>query len=152
MRAVDKLAAIAALKAGLTAAEAELKHEVLALADATGARNFAHGIYVARRSAGVQIADDAAFIAWVQQNAPGEIVPTVRDSYRKAIEAQLVQVGDDVVLKGTGEAVDWADVGTDGEPYVGVKLDPQVKAAAVAAVAERIEDYLAMPELPGGAA
>ena len=152
MRAVDKLAAIAALKAGLTAAESEVKQEILALAVATGARNFAHGIYVAHRSATVGIADDAAFIAWVQQNAPGEIVPTVRDSYRKAIEAQLVQVDGDVVLKGTGEAVDWAGVGTDGEPYVGVKLDPQVKAEAVALVATNIDEWAAMPELPGGAA
>ena len=148
MRAVDRMAGVAAFKAGLARVEAATKADMLALAEATGARNFAHGIYVARRKPSVAITDDAAFVAWVQEHNPGEIVPTVRDSYRKAIESQLVNVGGEVVLKTTGETVEWATVGSEGAAYVGVKLDPEIWEEPIAAIADRFDEYMSLPELP----
>lgn len=61
----------------------------------------------------------ARFLAWVQQNNPGEVVPTVRASYAKVVAERLVVDGDDVIDPLSGEVVEYAtarEAGPDPEP------------------------------------
>lgn len=60
--------------------------------------------------AGVYV-DDVAFMRWVQAEHPGEVVPAVRESFRRAIVARLRVVGGDTVVdEKTGYVVEWASV------------------------------------------
>jgi hypothetical protein len=54
--------------------------------------------------------DEAAFIAWVRDQRPDEIVDAVRESFRRAVLKDLVINDGEVVNKRTGESVDWAYV------------------------------------------
>lgn len=54
--------------------------------------------------------DARKFLAWVQENAPDEIVPTVRATYAKVITDRLVIDGEDVIDPKTGQVVEFATV------------------------------------------
>jgi hypothetical protein len=54
--------------------------------------------------------DDAAFMRWVQAEHPGEVVPAVRESFRRLVVSRLMVDGDKVIDKTTGEVVAWARV------------------------------------------
>lgn len=54
--------------------------------------------------------DETAFLAWVRDQRPDEIVDAVRESFRRAALKDLVIHGDEVVNKRTGEPVEWASV------------------------------------------
>lgn len=60
--------------------------------------------------------DEAGFVAWVGKEHPSEIVPSVRDAFRRAVMDRLLAVGNDVVDKETGEAVTWAQQTAAPEP------------------------------------
>lgn len=60
-----------------------------------------------------KVTDEQAFLAWVRKNHPGELVETVRDSFRR-------KVLDEAVAK--AEAGDPTAVGPDGEVLPGVEV------------------------------
>lgn len=53
----------------------------------------------------VQVADPAAWTAWVQANHPTEVETTVRPGFLPALARSLAPDGEDAVLAGTGEVV-----------------------------------------------
>lgn len=64
------------------------------------------------------VADEAAFVAWVEANHPGEVVRTVRESYQKVLFERNVKLTDDglVIHAKTGEAIPGLSVRKGGDP------------------------------------
>lgn len=84
------------------------------------------------------VADERAFLAWVTEHAPGEVVTAVRDSYRRHVLDQVKQ---------TGELPPGVEM-RDGDPYPTVRLAPGAEQVALEAIRSGDVDPLA---LPGGA-
>lgn len=117
----EYLAALLALEAGLKTQIGEAKRAVLTRAEESDAERFKtpYGpVTVAARDAKVEITSPQAFLAWVKENRPDEVVEDVRDSYRKSVlEDRLVVMKGDVYDSHTGEQVEWAALGEPGAPY-----------------------------------
>jgi hypothetical protein len=82
------------------------------------------------------IADQRAFLAWVQENRPGEIIttPTVRTSYADAVKAACKKDGG-VVDEATGELIVPPGVELrEGDPTLTVKPAPEARAAVLEAL------------------
>ena len=60
-------------------------------------------------AAGISV-DEAAFMRWVQAEHPTEVVPAVRESFRRVVRSRLKIVDGKVIDKSTGEVVPWASV------------------------------------------
>lgn len=82
-----------------------------------------------------KVVDERAFLAWVKKNAPGEVVETVRDSYRKALLKQI---------QGSGELPDGVELG-QGDPYSTVRLSKGAEAIVLAAMRSGQIEPLALP-------
>ncbi|CAM4379435.1 hypothetical protein [Nocardiopsis rhodophaea] len=86
----------------------------------------------------VKVDDEAAFVAWVAERAPGEIVQAVRESYRKRVLALVKEYGQFPDPE-TGELVDVPGVvREEGDPKVVVN-PAQGAAEALAGAHERGE-------------
>lgn len=88
----------------------------------------------------VAVTDEAAFTAWVQETAPGEIVPAVRDSYRRRV-LDVVKREGRAPHPVTGELVDVPGVSRE----IG---DPRVVVSPVAGAAGLLADAHARGVLP----
>lgn len=152
-----KHAALKALKAGLDAAIDRTQDDTLAEATESGAdrwRTAFGSVSVSQKQDSVEVADEAAFLRWVREHAPAEVVEQVRDSYRKAVLKQL-QPGPDgtVVDARTGEVVEWAAVRPGGTRYLSVRDGADAKQAATAMVLAHLDEiaaYADPQELEGG--
>jgi len=117
----EYLAALLALEAGLKEQIGEAKRAVLARAEETDADRFKtpYGpVTIGQREGKIEVTNEAAFLAWVKENRPDEIVEEVRPSYRKSVlEDRLVVLKGEVFDKETGEPVPWAELGPAGAPY-----------------------------------
>lgn len=123
MAPAEYLAALLALEAGLKEQIAAAKQAVLDRAKEVDAERFKtpYGpVTIAARKGRVRISDPEAFLAWVKQERPNEVVVTeqVRPAYEKAVlEDRLVVMRGEVFDSHTGEPVEWANLGPDGAPY-----------------------------------
>lgn len=77
------------------------------------------------------ITSEAAFIAWVAKNHPGEIVQSVRDNYRKKI-LDAAKAAGKPIDPATGEMVPGITVGPSS-PYVSLRFKAGGKEAVVEA-------------------
>lgn len=91
------------------------------------------------------IADPDAFLAWVQEHRPDEIVHSVRPSFAEAYLAELGMDSSGECFDRDGEIVPWA-ASKMGRPHLRVALDAETKRAAAGLVAEQIETW-ALPEV-----
>lgn len=152
MTPAAQYAALKAIKAGIDAALADTAESALADHHAEGIdrwRTPYGSVTVATRKPTAGIVDDAAFLAWARANAPGEIVETVRDSFRHAIERQLRILDDGTVVhSGTGEAVPWAGVNPAGRPYLSVRDAAAAKESAIAMVTARLDELARLADVP----
>jgi hypothetical protein len=69
-----------------------------------------------------RVTDEGKFFAWVEQNRPGELVTSVRDSYRKALLEALDKAGA-LVDPETGEVVPGVEFVT-GKDWLTVNFKP----------------------------
>jgi hypothetical protein len=109
-----RVAVIKVLLDVVTEASDAAKAEVLETPDSYGFKAMLGDQLIAKvgiteRKASVGV-DEEAFLKWVQTYHPNEIVPTVRSSFKAALLAGLVIVGEQVVDTATGETVDWANI------------------------------------------
>lgn len=73
---------------------------------------------------GAKVVDEAAFTAWVTARHPDEVVPTIRDSFKKKV-LDAVKADGGMVDRTTGELVEIPGVEpTEGDPYPSVRLAP----------------------------
>jgi len=127
--------------AALRTLEAALKH---VLADA-GEATIQHGsdtgadrwrtpwgtVSVAVRDDKPSISDEAALLAWVKDNHPGEVVETVRPAFTKALLERAAIIDGMVIDTATGEALPWAGI-REGAVYVTTPTgDAKAKATAL---------------------
>ena len=102
-----------------------------------------------RRAGGkssAKVKDEAKFLRWVQENRPGEIVPTVRESYQKTLLETLDKQGD-LVDPETGEVVPGVEFVT-GTAYLTVNFEPGGEEAIRQAWREQrisLDSLLALP-------
>lgn len=82
-----------------------------------------------------RIVDERAFLAWVRENAPEELIETVRDSYRRSVLKQI---------QGGGEIPDGVEM-SQGGPYPTVRLAEGATEAVLAAVRSGVIEPLALP-------
>lgn len=139
MNTVERLAALRALRHGLDSAIAVAEEEIRHVRQLTGARSFTTSlgsVTIAQRKPSIRL-DSDAFLDWCRENAPGEIVESVRPSFEKAVKARLRVAGGDVV-DGDGVVVDYATA-TEGSEYITVKLSDDAKDSAAEQVLERVE-------------
>lgn len=122
------------VKAAFTAAKADVmdhldpgdrKHAVLDNGGDLGTVS----VSIGRASAAVH--DETAFLKWVRENRPDEIVETVRPSFRAHILKIAADTGAPVV-NDDGEYVDGIEVRT-GEPYVSVRQTADQRDAVLEA-------------------
>lgn len=66
------------------------------------------------------VKSEKEFVDWVKANYPGEIVESVRESFRDVILDKFNYV-DDLIIDPNGEPVDWL-MGTESEPYLMTKF------------------------------
>lgn len=94
-----------------------------------------------------RVCDEKAFLAWVEQTRPDEVVSTVRSSYRARVLKRIEDAGDVVDVE-TGEIyADGVELGMEeAEPYA--RCAPQTEAQ-VAAVAAAFADGRLTPLLRG---
>jgi hypothetical protein len=85
----------------------------------------------------------------IQTYHPNEIVPTVRSSFKAALLAGLVIVGEQVVDTATGETVDWANIRPASGRYTTTRFETGGKDAVLRAwrAGEISLDALTTPEL-----
>lgn len=153
MNAAEKLMMVKGLIAGLQAAEAALKDEVLGINDEFGAKSFATKLgsaSVIKPDPKVAVSDEAGLLAWVEERFPSEVetVRRVRPKSREVLLGQLIIDGLDVI-DAAGEVVPWASVETGAE-YVRATLDKQVKADAAVHVAAELERLLGVTQIGSG--
>lgn len=67
-----------------------------------------------------EVVSEQAFVRWVKENHPTEIVETIRESFREVILDKF-NYQDDVAIDPNGEVVDWL-VGSIADPYLTTKF------------------------------
>lgn len=136
---------------GLQRIEAQLKARVLDLKTEVGASQFRTPlgpVSVAEPKPKPVITRPEAFLSWVLENRPDEVVTQVRDSFAKAFVDSLVIDGDEVFTK-DGELVEFAGVDQRGE-YVTATLSAPVKAEAEVQVAGALDRLLGLVQIEAG--
>ena len=145
MNLVEQLAAVKAIQVALSAAETQLKGEVMRLSEATGATTLKGPlgrVNVVTREPKPSI-DPAALLGWCREHFPDEIVVSeqVRPTFAKALEAELVVAGDDVINTRTGEVVPFASP-SEVTSYVSITTPPGIKQAAIEQIGPRLQAVL----------
>lgn len=152
MNLVEQLAAVKAMQVALSAAETQLKSEVMRLSEVTGATTLKAPlgrVNVVTREPKPSI-DPAALLGWCREHFPDEIVVSeqVRPTFAKALEAELVVAGDDVINTRTGEVVPFASP-SEPSTYVSVTTPSEVKAQATREIGPRLQAVLDAGVLAG---
>ena len=145
MNLVEQLAAVKAIQVALSAAETQLKGEVMRLSEVTGATTLKAPlgrVNIVTREPKPSI-DPAALLDWCREHFPDEIVVSeqVRPTFIKALEAELAVSGDDVINTRTGEIVPFASP-SESVTYVSISTPAEVKAAAVEQIGPRLQAVL----------
>ena len=145
MNLVEQLAAVKAMQVALSAAETQLKSEVMRLSEVTGATTLKAPlgrVNVVTREPKPSI-DPAALLDWCRERFPDEIVVSeqVRPAFAKALEAELVVAGDDVFNTRTGEVVPFASP-SEVTSYVSITTPPGIKQAAIEQIGPRLQAVL----------
>jgi len=139
VKAADTYAALSALKAGIDAAIKDAGAEALAFSNENGVKSLLTpfgAVTIAAKEPSIAF-DDAALLAWVQENHPTEVetIVRVRPSFEKVLRDRFVIVkGDTVVDTQTGEVVEFATVTAGGDPYITFPSSKEQKAAKAEAV------------------
>lgn len=98
-----------------------------------------HGTISVVRRKPVPIVDSAAFLEWVKEHRPDELVSHVNPAFEKAFVAALRCVGD-VVVDGNGEVIEFASVHRPA-PYLTVRLTEEAKTAATESLTAHVEAW-----------
>jgi hypothetical protein len=94
-----------------------------------------------------RVTDEGKFFAWVQENRPGEVVTSVRDSYRKAL-LEAMDKAHELIDPETGEVVPGVEFVT-GKEWLTVRFQPGGEEAIKAAWRSgrlSLDAMLALPE------
>lgn len=151
MNTAEQLMLVKAYIWGLQRIEAQLKARVLDLKAEVGASQFRTPlgpVSVAAPKPKPVITRPEAFLAWVLENRPDEVVTQVRESFAKAFVDSLVIDGDEVFTK-DGELVEFAGVDLRDE-YVTATLSAPVKAEAEVQVAGALDRLLGLVQIEAG--
>lgn len=85
------------------------------------------------------IDDDDAFLDWVESTRPGEIVKSIRDSYKRAVFDRLAPTPDGLAIdRETGEVIPGVRYKTGTAPYVSTRFEKEGRAAIVAAIRDGV--------------
>ena len=151
MNTAEQLMVVKAYIWGLQRIEAQLKARVIAMKAEVGASQYRTplgAVSVAVPKPKPVITRPEAFLAWVLENRPDEVVTQVRDSFAKAFVDSLVIDGDEVFTK-DGELVEFAGVDQRDE-YVTATLSAAVKAEAEVQVAGALDRLLGLIAIEAG--
>jgi hypothetical protein len=113
----------AGFKSNLLAAMADTGAERIRVTDDDGTDLGAVCLSAGRTSA--KVTDPAAFLAWVAQRHPSELVQAVRDSFTKKILDAVTAAGEPVDTA-TGEVIPGVEV-TTGDPFLTVRPTDEAK-------------------------
>jgi hypothetical protein len=81
-----------------------------------------------------QISDEALLTAWVEREHPSEVVPAIRDSFRKHLMDNIEETASGhAVFKATGEIVPGIQF-REGSSYVSTRWQPEGKDAVLEAI------------------
>ena len=84
------------------------------------------------------VVDETAFVDWVYESRPGEVIQTVRDSYKRAVLERLVETETgDALDPETGELIPGIRFTTRGS-YVSTRFEKEGRDAIVAAIRDGI--------------
>jgi hypothetical protein len=89
-------------------------------------------VTITEPSDGIDV-DPAGFLAWVQAHHPGEVVPAVREPFRRKVIGGLVIAAGQVIFADTAELVPWATVRLAGEPTTFAYRPAKTASAAIEA-------------------
>lgn len=92
-----------------------------------------------------EVVNEQAFVRWVKENHPTEIVETIRESFREVILDKFNHQ-DDVVIDPNGEVVDWL-VGNIADPYLTTKFQADGRDRLKDAIVGNVLDAKKMLEL-----
>ena len=138
MNPAEKFAALQLLSHGLQAALDEAKAEAMAYARHHRAKSLETdygSVGLTRKKPTVRITDEGAFLAWCRENAPSEIVESVRPSFVTAFKKQILAEPHGLIYGLTGEEVDFVDL-VAGYEFLSVRLTGEAKRDA--------EEYVAL--------
>jgi hypothetical protein len=147
---VDKLAALQALSQGVTAAIVTAKAEVAAYRVTTRAKAFASDwgdVTFVGNPAKICYGDPMLLVEWALEHMPHEVVAehtvtvpaSVRPTLMKTLEDRWAISGDAVVDTQSGEVIPFARVEAAGPDTVRFTMTRQLKAAAEALIAGRVD-------------
>lgn len=131
--------------AGLVAARRVLgmKSATVTLPDGTKVGT----VTITEPDSGVDV-DTTAFLAWCQEHHPDEVVPAVRESFRRAVLGGLVEVDGEFFYKGT--LVPWARLRPAGDPTsFSYRPSPDAAKAILDAYRDGRLTPSVLPELDG---
>lgn len=160
MTAAEKLAALRALREGLNAAIEDAAAEVEGVRETTGSKSFdtRYGLVGFSIHPTTYLFDEAAFLAWTEENAPESLIPAwtevkewparPSDTLRAAMGKRCVQIGDDVFDSLTGDVLPFATA-RPGKETLTVKLNPATKLEAADLVRDRISDVVGIMQIEG---
>lgn len=111
------------------------------LRDADGRRVKVATVRVDTAPVSAKVTDERAFVAWVRENAPTELVDAVRESYTKRLLAQVKDDPDGRAMNPAGELVQVPGITRE----VG---DPKVVVSPAAGAADAIADAWRRGDLP----
>ncbi len=131
------------VKADLLASMLDSGVERVRVTDDNGINLGAVSITAGRKSA--RVVDDRAFLAWVADRYPQEVVSMVRESFTRMLLDAATAAGDPVDAK-TGEVIPGVEISA-GEPYLTVRPAADAKARMRDAVLKS-----GLLQLPGGGA
>lgn len=80
------------------------------------------------------INDDQKFLKWAKENAPTEIIETVRDSYRKLLLETIEIHNDEAFHPSTGEALEFITI-IEKSSYISTRFQPEGRAKVIDAIA-----------------
>ena len=139
----ERYAALKLLESAVKDAAQTAKAEAEAYRQAVGAKSLESrfgDVSITRRNPTAAV-DEAALLAWAEENAPHIIVRAIDPIALAALKAGLKVDGDDV-LNADGEVIEWATA-RPGSEFLTWRASAEVKADAAAAIAERLEPIAA---------
>ena len=95
------------------------------------------------------IVDEAALLAWVEQEYPHEVVRSVRSSFTSYLIEQMEETDGGMVFKPTGEVLPFVSIKT-GAPFVSTRFEKGGRDEVMRALRESrigVIEVLDMPEL-----
>ena len=139
----ERYAALRLLESAVKDAAQTAKAEAEEYRQAVGAKSLESrfgDVSITRRKPTAAV-DEAALLAWAEEHAPHIIVRAIDPTALASLKAGLKVDGDDVI-NADGEVVEWATA-RPGSEFLTWRAAADAKAAAAAAVAERLESITA---------